>query len=90
MLPKVFALEQNFPNPFNPSTTIRYALPTRAYVTLSVYNLHGQLVSKLVQGEEEAGYHEVTFDGSNLASGVYFCRLQAGVFVSTKKTLVLK
>jgi flagellar hook assembly protein FlgD len=64
-------------------------LPQKSYVTLSVYNILGQLVSTLVNGEEQAGYHEVKFDGSNLASGVYFYRLQAGSFVKTVKCLLL-
>jgi hypothetical protein len=59
-------------------------------VTLSVYNVLGQQVSILVQGEQESGYHEVRFDGSNLASGVYFYRLQAGTSVETKKLLLLR
>ena len=89
-MPKSFRLEQNYPNPFNPSTTIRYGLPNRSHVTLIVYNILGQLVTTLVNGEQEAGYHEVKFDGSRLASGVYFYRLQAGTYVETKKLLLLK
>jgi hypothetical protein len=89
-LPTKFRLDQNFPNPFNPSTTIRYELPQKSRLTLSVYNVLGQQVSILVQGEQESGYHEVRFDGSNLASGVYFYRLQAGTYVETRKFLLLK
>jgi hypothetical protein len=85
-----FDLRQNYPNPFNPSTTIHYALPARSPVTLSVYNTLGQQVSTLVNENQEAGYHDVKFDGSNLASGVYFYRLQAGDFVQTKKLLILR
>ena len=88
-VPESFELKQNYPNPFNPSTTIRYVLPQRSRVNLSVYNTLGQLVSTLVNGEEQAGQHEVKFDGSNLASGVYFYRLQAGSFVQTKKLLLV-
>ena len=88
--PEAFVLEQNFPNPFNPSTTIRYALPERSHVTLSVYNTVGQLVATLVDGEEEAGYHRADFDGSRVASGVYFYRLQAGTFVRTMRSMLLR
>jgi len=89
-VPKVFQLSQNYPNPFNPSTTIRYGLPQRAQVSLKVYNTLGQLVTTLVNVEQGAGYHEVKFDGSNLASGVYFYRLQAETYVETRKFLLLR
>jgi hypothetical protein len=85
-----FALSQNYPNPFNPGTTIRYDLPRRSMVSLAVYNTLGQKVATLVQETQGPGDHEVKFNGSGLASGVYFFRLQAGDFVSTKKMLVLK
>jgi len=89
-LPTVFSLLQNYPNPFNPATTIRYGLPQKSVVQLTVFNTLGQLVATLVQGEEEAGYHEVKFDGSGLSSGVYLYRLTAGSFVQTRKLLLLK
>jgi hypothetical protein len=88
--PAEFALEQNYPNPFNPSTTIRYSLPQRSQVTLSVFNTLGQEVAILANGEQEAGYHEIHFDASNLARGVYFYRIQAGDFVATRKLLLTK
>jgi hypothetical protein len=88
--PVSFTLAQNYPNPFNPATTIRYTLPHRSQVLLAVYNTLGQRVAALVQGQEEAGSYEVKFDGSNLASGVYFYRLQAGTYVETKKLLLLR
>ena len=86
-LPAAVGLEQNYPNPFNPSTTIKYALPQSAMVRLSVYDMLGREVSVLVNERRDAGVHEVKFDGSNLASGVYFYRLKAGEFVQTKKLL---
>jgi outer membrane protein assembly factor BamB len=89
-IPSVYSLSQNFPNPFNPSTTISYAIPTRSHVTLSVFNTLGQKVSELVNAEKEPGVYSVTFDASSSASGVYFYRIQAGNFVQTKKLVVVK
>jgi hypothetical protein len=89
-LPSGFSLEQNFPNPFNPSTTIRYGLPNRSHVSLTVFNTLGQQVALLENGEQEAGYHEVKFGGAGLSSGLYFYRLQAGMYVETKKFALTK
>lgn len=89
-IPKEFSLSQNFPNPYNPSTTIRYALPRSSFVTLTVYNAIGQQVAQLVNELQEPGYHNVVFRGDGLASGVYFYRLQAGDYVATKKLALLK
>ena len=83
-------LYQNYPNPFNPSTTIRFELPERSKVVLAVYNTLGQLVATLVQGEQEAGSHEVKFDGRGLASGVYIYRLHSGVFTETRPMVLLR
>jgi hypothetical protein len=90
LIPVEFRLDQNYPNPFNPSTTIRYGLPNRSQVTLTVFNTLGQQVATLVNGEQEAGYHEVRFDAGGLSSGVYFYRLQAGNFVETRKLLLVR
>jgi hypothetical protein len=89
-LPAHFSLGQNFPNPFNPSTTIKFELAKSSMVTLSVFDILGRVVSVLVNERRNAGVHEVKFDGSNLASGVYFYRLQAGDFVQSKRLLILK
>ena len=88
--PEMFTLQQNFPNPFNPSTTIRYALPQRSHVILTVFNTLGQQITTLVDVVQDAGYHEARFGATGLASGVYFYRLQAGEYVETKKLLILR
>ena len=88
--PKEFKLEQNYPNPFNPTTTIQYQLPQDARVTLKVYDILGSEVATLVNEEQQAGYKEVKFNGSNIASGMYIYRLQAGDYVSIKKMLMIK
>ena len=96
--PAGFALKQNFPNPFNPSTTIKYNLPSSRqgedsgvrFVSLKIYNLLGKEVATLVNEQQTPGNYEVKFNGSNLASGVYIYRLQAGNFVSAKKLMLLK
>jgi len=85
-----FVLDQNYPNPFNPSTAIRYGLPHKSAVQLAIFNTLGQQVATVVQGEQEAGFHEVRFDASGLAGGVYFYRLQAGTYVETRKLLLLR
>jgi hypothetical protein len=88
--PKAILLNQNFPNPFNPSTTIRYELPKSSVVRLSVFDILGRDVAVLVNERREAGVHEVKFDGSSLASGVFFYRIEAGSFVQTRKLLLVK
>jgi beta-glucanase (GH16 family) len=76
-IPQSAALEQNFPNPFNPSTTIRYGLPVRSHVSLTVFTTLGQQIATLIDGEQDGGYHDVRFDGTKLPSGIYFYRLQS-------------
>jgi hypothetical protein len=83
-IPTTFSLGQNYPNPFNPRTTIRYELPSASYVHLEVFN------SVLVNGAKDAGYHEVIFERSNLASGSYLYRMTAGDFVETRKLILLR
>ncbi len=89
-IPKEFSLLQNYPNPFNPRTTIKYLIPQTSFVTITVYDILGKEVSKLVNEEKLSGSYEVQFDGSKLSSGVYFYRLHAGSFFKTKKLVLLK
>jgi hypothetical protein len=90
LIPKEFFLLQNYPNPANPSSKISYGLPRNSHVTLTLYNTLGQQVASLENGEMDAGYYEVQFNGSRLASGVYFYRFQAGDYVATKKLILMK
>ncbi len=90
VLPSAYTLEQNYPNPFNPSTTISFSLPNSGNVSLKVYNLVGQEVTTLMNGYRNAGQYNVTFNASNLSSGVYFYRLEAGSTNVVKKMMLLK
>lgn len=85
-----FMLSQNYPNPFNPSTIINYQIPVSSTVNLTVYNLLGQEVAVLVNGQKSAGNYDVKFDGSLLSSGIYLYKLTAGKNVITKKMLLIK
>jgi hypothetical protein len=89
-IPSRFLLSQNYPNPFNPSTTIRYSVPGKSFVTLSVYDVLGQLVKTLVSNEKNRGSYEASFGGSSLPSGTYFYTLRAGSYAQTKKMVLLK
>lgn len=88
--PKEFKLEQNFPNPFNPSTRIQYQVSRISEVSLKVFDILGSEVVTLVNEEQQPGYYEVQFNAVNIASGMYVYRLQAEDFVSTKKMMLLK
>ena len=89
-LPGVYSLDQNHPNPFNPVTTISFALPEPAYVTLSIYNILGEKMATVVDGNLDAGYHTAEWNGSNVASGIYLYRIETANFVDTKKMVLLK
>ncbi|MBE0571279.1 MAG: T9SS type A sorting domain-containing protein, partial [Ignavibacteriaceae bacterium] len=89
-IPLVYSLEQNFPNPFNPSTTIKYSISEDGFVKLSIYNLLGEEVTTLVNNEQKAGRYEVVFDAAKLSSGVYMYRLESKNFLSIKKMLLVK
>jgi hypothetical protein len=88
-LPKIFTLWDNYPNPFNPTTTIRYSLPTSALVTLRIYNAIGQLVDTVDLGRQASGYQTLVYNGSDLASGVYYYRIKAGKNDVTKKMVLI-
>jgi len=88
--PLSFALNQNYPNPFNPATTISYSIPEKSFVTVKVYDVLGNEVASLVNGEMEAGEHTINFNASNLSSGIYYYRITDGNNVATKKLMLLK
>ncbi len=90
VLPESFELSQNYPNPFNPTTTISFALPKASQVSLTVFNILGQEVARLVDGPMAAGTHQVTFDASNVASGIYLYRIQTDGFTEQKKMVLMK
>lgn len=89
-LPAFYTLEQNYPNPFNPSTIISFSLPKAGDVQLSVFDAIGRKVATLADGYQTAGQHNIEFNASSLASGVYFYTLTAGDFTATKKMLLVK
>jgi hypothetical protein len=89
-IPQSFFVGQNYPNPFNPATKIRFGLPSAGYVTAKVFNITGQEVSTLFEGRLNAGEHELTFNGENVSSGVYFYRIEAGNEVGLKRMILLK
>ena len=88
--PFEFTLEQNYPNPFNPSTTIRFSLPERSVVRVTVYNPLGQEEAAIFDGTLDAGVHSLPFEGSHLASGMYFYRIQTRGFMATKGMMLIK
>ncbi len=88
LTPDSYNLAQNYPNPFNPSTKISWQSPVGSHQTLKIYDVLGNEVATFVDEFREAGRYEITFDASNLASGIYFYRLQAGSFVETKKMIL--
>jgi hypothetical protein len=98
VVPKVFSLEQNFPNPFNPSTTIEFNLPVPAAVTLTIYDVSGRTVSELIRSDFPAGQYHYRFDAGNLSSGIYLYRISAAsldggnssIFQQVKKLVLLK
>ncbi len=88
--PEIYFLEKNYPNPFNSTTTIEFTLPQSVFLTLKIYNILGGEIASLVNKKLQAGNHTYTFDGSNLASGVYLYRIEAGEFQDGKKMILLR
>ncbi|MBI1932406.1 MAG: T9SS type A sorting domain-containing protein [Ignavibacteriales bacterium] len=86
----IYKLSQNYPNPFNPTTTISYQLPEKSIVTLKVYDILGREIAELVNESKEAGNYKVTFDASNLSSGIYYYQIKAGNFIQLRKMLLIK
>jgi len=89
-IPISLQLQQNYPNPFNASTSIQFELPQSEYVTLKIFNILGNEIHTLIDGYKSAGTHEITFNAHNMATGIYFYRLQAGSITETKKMLLLQ
>jgi len=89
-IPTKFALNQNYPNPFNPITQIAFDLPKSEFVSINIYSISGELITNLFNGQKTAGSHQLQFDGSKLASGIYFYTIQAGSFSTSRKMLLLK
>lgn len=94
-VPTRYALEQNHPNPFNPYTTLKYQIPQECHMTLKIYNTLGREVKTLIEKQQSPGYYAVQWDGrkevgTEVSSGIYFYRIQAGTYVQTKRMLLLK
>ena len=94
-LPKIYALKQNYPNPFNPTTTITFNLPKSGYVEITVYNMLGQSICKLLAEEYVAGIHSVIWDGRDdlgieVSSGIYFYSIQADDFSASRKMILIR
>ncbi len=89
-IPATFDLLQNFPNPFNPRTTIRYSVPRQSHVTIVIFNVLGQKIATLLDGVVSPGKHTITWDAASISSGAYFCRMNAPGFSETTKLMLLK
>jgi hypothetical protein len=89
-LPESYSLAAAYPNPFNPSTTINFSIPSDAQVSIAVYNLQGREVVSLASGRYNAGYHQVIWNADTHSSGVYFVKMVAGSYVNTQKLMLVK
>ena len=90
MNPSQFALHVNYPNPFNPETTLAFELKTSEIVSLVIYDLIGQEIARLVDGFKSPGLHRITWNAESLPSGIYFARMTTGAFTQTQKLLLIK
>ena len=89
-IPTEFKLDQNYPNPFNPTTVISYSIPENCFVQLKIYDLLGNVITTLVSENQNTGIYKITFDGSNLTSGIYFYQLITPQYTNTKKLMLVK
>ncbi len=89
-MPNTFSLSQNYPNPFNPVTKISFSIPNNSYTKLVVYDISGKQVAELVNNTLDAGTYDIDFDASQLSSGTYFYRIEAGEFTEVKKMILVK
>ena len=89
-IPTTYKLFQNFPNPFNPTTTIKYSIPKSGIVSIKIYNTVGEQVASLVNKEQEIGNYEIKFDATFFSSGIYFYQLKSEDFIETKKMILIK
>ncbi len=90
IIPEEFSLGEAYPNPFNPTTALSFAIPIDSKVSLSIYNLQGREVSTLIDANMEAGYHSAVWNASSHASGMYFVKMHAGNYISTQKLMLVK
>ena len=90
IIPSSFALMQSYPNPFNPSTVIRYAIPELSYVTIDIYNVNGHKVKNLVSGTVSPGYHEVTWNATLMPSGMYIVKFISEGFIQSQRVMLIK
>ena len=90
VLPDAFSLDRAYPNPFNPVTTLRFALPIETQVSIQIYNLQGREVISLINGNMEAGYHSVVWNADSHSSGVYFVKMVTGDYINTQKLMLVK
>ena len=89
-VPDKFSLNQNYPNPFNPTTAIEFQLPKESFVTLKIFNILGVEIATLVNEQRQAGIHKISFNASELSSGLYIYKISAGKFEQTRKMMLLK